>query len=78
MYSGIENPLPLVLFETDRPRANMVKELELDLSGIISQMSQMKPLLILLLIRNCLKVNKELKQERIIVLAKLEHFEIAF
>lgn len=46
------------------------------MSGIISQMSQMKPLFIELLISNYLWVNKEHKQESMTVLAKSEHIEI--
>lgn len=56
----------------------MVKNLELDLSGVISKMSQMKPLSIQLLVGNHLKVSKECNQDRIIVLAKLEYLEIVF
>lgn len=67
-----------MLFETYRLRANMVKNLELDLSGVISKMSQMKPLSIQLLVGNHLKVSKECNQDRIIVLAKLEYLEIVF
>lgn len=48
------------------------------MSGVISQMSQIKPLLTQLLIVKYLKVNKECKQEIIIVLEKLEHLEIVF
>lgn len=54
------------------------KKLKLDLSGVISQMSQMKPFSIQLLIGKYLKVNKECRQERIIVLAKSEHLKIEF
>lgn len=46
------------------------------MSGTISQMSQMKPHFIELLIRNYLRVNKEHKWESIIILAKLERIEI--
>lgn len=60
-----------------RPRANMVKILEL-MSGIISQTSEMKPLFIELLTGNYLRIKKEHKWESIIVLAKLEHIEVVF
>lgn len=56
----------------------MVKILEINMTGIISQMSQMKPLFMELLIGNYLRVSKEHKQEHIIVLAKLEHIDVVF
>lgn len=69
----------MVVFETYRHRANMVKKkIELDMSGVISQMSQIKPLLTQLLIVQYFKINKECKQEIIIVLTKLDHLEIVF
>lgn len=48
------------------------------MSGVIFQMSQIKPLLTQLLIVQYFKINKECKQEIIIVLTKLDHLEIVF
>lgn len=54
------------------------KKIELGKSGVMSQMSQIKPLLTQLLIVQYFKINKECKQEIIIVLTKLDHLEIVF